>query len=603
MLNAAKTNDNESPDYSHIFSSGEPKKNVASKVLKYLLKANLKVFIISVILFIIKNAAPYVLPIITSEVINVATNPAEREITELAFYGGLIIFLVVQNLYTHMVYVKYSSRALRNIGAGFRNSLVKKLQQISLVYQKEFKTGALQSKFIRDIETIEGFLDNIMLVLMPAVLSLLVTTSVTLVKSPIVALFFILVVPVNVAVIRHFRKPLGEVNRSFRQTMEKTSAKMSNMIEMIPVTKAHGLEETEVRRLEHDINDLKMAALSMDYISGRFGSSAWVASQLMNICCLLFTGVLAYYGKISVGEVVLYQSYFTTITANVSALLNIAPAFAKGSEAINSVSEVIFSDEIEDNKGKIRLRYVHGSIDFQNVSYRYPGAEEDTIKNLSLSVNPGECIAFVGSSGSGKTTVMNMIIGFLKANSGQLLIDGKPIELINLTDYRHFLSVVPQNCVLFSGTIRENILYGLENVPEDRLNKIVELANIKEFIDELPDGLDTVVEEHGSNLSGGQKQRISIARALIRDPKIIILDEATSALDNISEYHVQKAMNSLIEGRTTFIVAHRLSTIRNADKIVVLEKGECVEFGTYDELMAKQGQFYQLKTLSDLTAK
>ncbi|MBQ9914630.1 MAG: ATP-binding cassette domain-containing protein, partial [Clostridia bacterium] len=144
---------------------------------------------------------------------------------------------------------------------------------------------------------------------------------------------------------------------------------------------------------------------------------------------------------------------------------------------------------------------------------------------------------------------------------------------------------------------------GLENVPEDRLNKIVELANIKEFIDELPDGLDTVVEEHGSNLSGGQKQRISIARALIRDPKIIILDEATSALDNISEYHVQKAMNSLIEGRTTFIVAHRLSTIRNADKIVVLEKGECVEFGTYDELMAKQGQFYQLKTLSDLTAK
>ncbi|MBQ9915225.1 MAG: ABC transporter ATP-binding protein, partial [Clostridia bacterium] len=448
MLNAAKTNDNESPDYSHIFSSGEPKKNVASKVLKYLLKANLKVFIISVILFIIKNAAPYVLPIITSEVINVATNPAEREITELAFYGGLIIFLVVQNLYTHMVYVKYSSRALRNIGAGFRNSLVKKLQQISLVYQKEFKTGALQSKFIRDIETIEGFLDNIMLVLMPAVLSLLVTTSVTLVKSPIVALFFILVVPVNVAVIRHFRKPLGEVNRSFRQTMEKTSAKMSNMIEMIPVTKAHGLEETEVRRLEHDINDLKMAALSMDYISGRFGSSAWVASQLMNICCLLFTGVLAYYGKISVGEVVLYQSYFTTITANVSALLNIAPAFAKGSEAINSVSEVIFSDEIEDNKGKIRLRYVHGSIDFQNVSYRYPGAEEDTIKNLSLSVNPGECIAFVGSSGSGKTTVMNMIIGFLKANSGQLLIDGKPIELINLTDYRHFLSVVPQNCVL-----------------------------------------------------------------------------------------------------------------------------------------------------------
>lgn len=194
---------------------------------------------------------------------------------------------------------------------------------------------------------------------------------------------------------------------------------------------------------------------------------------------------------------------------------------------------------------------------------------------------------------------MNLIIGFLNATSGEIDIDGKPIEMLNLQDYRHFLAVVPQNCILFSGTIKENILYGLANYSKQRFEQVLDLANIREFTDKLPDGINTYVEEHGGNLSGGQKQRISIARAMMRDPKIIILDEATSALDNISEYHVQQAMSSLMKNRTTFIVAHRLSTIRDANKIVVMENGECIEQGTYDELMKKHGKFYELKTLSD----
>ena len=281
-------------------------------------------------------------------------------------------------------------------------------------------------------------------------------------------------------------------------------------------------------------------------------------------------------------------------------LLNMYTEFAKGAESIKSVSEIIVSDRIEDNRDKIKLRYVHGSVSFKHVYYKYPGSSEYSIEDFNLSVNPGECIAFVGSSGSGKTTIMNMIIGFLMADKGEVDIDGKPINYLNLTDYRHFISVVPQNCVLFTGTIRENITYGLHNVSEEQLNRVIRLAHIDEFINDLPNGLDTVVEEHGGNLSGGQKQRISIARALIRDPKIIILDEATSALDNVSEYYIQQAMSTLVKDRTTFIVAHRLSTIRSADKIAVMEKGRCVEFGTYDELMKKKGKFYNLKTLSDI---
>ena len=193
-----------------------------------------------------------------------------------------------------------------------------------------------------------------------------------------------------------------------------------------------------------------------------------------------------------------------------------------------------------------------------------------------------------------------MIIGFLKATKGCVSIDGKPIEELNLNEYRHNISVVPQNSILFMGTIRDNITYGLDNVDEKKLDEVIKAANIDEFTSKLPNGLNTQVGEHGGKLSGGQKQRISIARALIRDPKILILDEATSALDNVSEYHVQQAMSRLIKGRTTFIVAHRLSTIRDADRIVVMENGRAVEIGTYDELMAKKGKFYELKSLSEL---
>lgn len=254
----------------------------------------------------------------------------------------------------------------------------------------------------------------------------------------------------------------------------------------------------------------------------------------------MFTAFLAIKGVIAIGDIVIYQSYFNSISGNAQTLVNIYPDLAKGLESVRSVSEIVLSDRIEDNRDKITLRHVHGSVSFENVSYRYPNSDSDTIKDFSLEVNPGDCIAIVGSSGSGKSTIMNMIIGFLQPTKGVMKIDGKPIGALNLASYRHFISVVPQNSILFKGTIKENITYGLYNVSDEELQRTIEYANITEFLDTLPDGLNTVVGEHGDKLSGGQKQRISIARALIRDPKILILDEATSALDNISEYHVQR---------------------------------------------------------------
>lgn len=244
-----------------------------------------------------------------------------------------------------------------------------------------------------------------------------------------------------------------------------------------------------------------------------------------------------------------------------------------------------------------KLSEVKGEIKFENVWFKYRNSDKEVLENFNFTVHNGETVAFVGESGAGKTTIVNLAIGFFAAAKGRVLIDGNDIKDINLQSYRSHIAVVPQNSILFTGTLRDNITYGEENVSEDFLRQVIKAANLEDLVSSLPDGLDTKIMEHGGNLSGGQRQRISIARAFIRNPEILILDEATSALDNISEKKIQESIAELVSGRTTLIVAHRLSTIRNADRIAVIGNGGLEEAGTYDELIAKKGEFFKLKQL------
>ncbi|MCH5343884.1 MAG: ABC transporter ATP-binding protein [Acetatifactor sp.] len=562
-----------------------------------LYKGNFHKFMLSVLFFFIKHACVWVLPIVTANIINDITTGNPDTVRNLVFYTVLMVTLIAINVPMNYLYTDYKSQATRYAETGLRKALIRKLQELSIAYHVETRSGKLQSKIMRDVEAVEGLSTQLFLSILNIALNIGVALAVTVTKSLVVFVFFLVTTPIAAITMVSFRSIMRKRNAEFRKEMEETSARVMEMVELIPVTRAHALEEEEVQKMSGQLFTVAEKGYKLDLIQALFGSVGWAIFQIFQIVCLAFTGYLAFRGNILAGDITLYQSYFATIVNQVSAIITLVPTIAKGIESVNSIGEVLLSEDIERNEGKRAVDSVEGHFSFQNVHFRYHDNEKDVLNGLDLDVKQGETIALVGESGAGKSTIINMVIGFYLAEGGTLLMDGQDLREIDLRSYRKYLAVVPQTSILFSGTIRENITYGCEGVTDEQLDEVIRAANLKDLIDSLPKGLDTNVGEHGGKLSGGQRQRISIARALIRNPKVIVLDEATSALDSISEKLIQEAINNLTKNRTTFIVAHRLSTIRDADKIAVISEGKCVEYGTYEELMEKQGAFYQLKKL------
>lgn len=544
-----------------------------------------------------KHSPVWILPIITSNIINIATDRPENSGIKILINVLIMSFFVIQNIFTNYIHTWLYAKTVRSVEQGLRSSLVRKLQQLSISYHNEMQSGRLQSKIMRDVEQIETLSSQIFITVLSILLNVVVAFGVVIFKSLTVFLFFLATIPVAVCLMVTFRGKIKRYNSDFRKEMEETSVKVMEMVELIPVTRAHALEKQETKKMDSQLAHVAEKGLKLDMIQTYFSSISWVSFQLFQVVCLGFTGYLASQGKISVGEVVMYQTYFSSIVNQVSNVITLLPTISKGLESVDSIGDILLSHDIEDNRNKKKVKKIDGDIIFDHVAFQYHNADTPVLENLSFHIHPGETVAFVGSSGAGKTTILNMVIGFLKATSGQVLIDRQDITSLNLQSYRSHIAVVPQQSILFSGTIRENITYGMDNISDDRLWEVIKAANLDDLILSLPDGLNTMITEHGSNLSGGQRQRISIARAFIRDPRILILDEATSALDTVSEKKIQEAIHNLIQNRTTLIVAHRLSTIRDAGRIAVVGNGGLKEFGTYDELMAMKGEFYNLQDL------
>ncbi len=555
-----------------------------------------KELLVSLFFYFIKTSPVLALPIITANIINYVTDTEGRPVSYVIINIAVLVFLILLNIPTHTLYIKYYSQVMRRVEAGLRGAMVRKLQQLSITFHKEMQSGRIQSKLMRDVETVHSLSSQIFSTIPGIVINMVTALIVVVQMNLTVFAFFLLCVPTAALTVKFFKKSVSFSNKDFRTKNEATSASLMDMVEMTQITRAHALEDKEIKKLSEKLRDVANSGFKVDIVQNIFGACTWAIFQIFQLICLAFSAYLAYNGKIQVGDIALYQSYFTSLTGQVSTIINMLPIITKGLDSMSSIGEILSSRDIEDNKGKAAVELLRGEYEFRNVSFSY---EEDQplLRDFNLHVRAGETIAFVGESGCGKTTSMNLIIGFNLATDGQLLVDGKDIRELDLHSYRRHIAIVPQNSVLFTGTIRENITYGLDNPSEEQIAHALEAARLTEFINSLPEGLDTVLTEHGSNLSGGQRQRISIARAIIRDPSVIIFDEATSALDSVSEREIQKAIDNLTADHTTFIVAHRLSTIKNADRIAVLRNGKCEELGTYDELMAKKGLFYQMQAI------
>ncbi|MCB9459461.1 MAG: ABC transporter ATP-binding protein [Anaerolineaceae bacterium] len=547
---------------------------------------------IAVVALVMSSVLGLVFPAVIQQVVDSVIDQRDIALLDQITLLLLVVFLI--RSLTSLVETYAVNYAGESVVKDIRVSLYNRLLSFSLGFFADTRVGELISRMSNDVARMQGALTSNLTTLLSQTLTLIGAVTIMFIINWRLSLFILVLVPINVVVSLFFGLGFRRYSERVQERIAEATVVAEEVFQNIREVKSFAREPYEKKRYSNAIMEAFDATVKLLRIRSVFGPFvAFMGFSGLSLV-LWFGGREVLDGRLTGGALISFLIYGLTVAANFASLVRLYATFQ---EALGATKRVFYLLDalpgVQDAPDAIKLQDVQGRISLDDISFAYD-EDFEVLRGVALDIAPGEIVALVGPSGAGKSTIFNLIPRFYDVQQGVVRIDGTDVRQIVQENLRQHIGIVPQETLLFGGTIRDNILYGRLEASEDEMIAAAKAANAHDFIMELPKQYDTIVGERGIKLSGGQRQRVAIARAILKDPRILLLDEATSNLDNESEHLVQEALGRLMQNRTTLIIAHRLSTVRIAHRIAVVEAGKIVELGTHDELLAKNGLYAHL---------
>ncbi|RAU82336.1 ABC transporter ATP-binding protein [Pontibacter arcticus] len=566
------------------------------RIFSYVLPYKYK-FIIGLIFLVFSSLTFMVFPLFTGKLVDSSTGQASgwflEDINMIAL--GLFGIILLQGVFSFFR-VYFFAQVSENAIADIRRDLYSKFVQLPISFYEKRRVGEITSRITTDIGQVQDAMSITLAELFRQTTTLLVGIVIIMWTSIKLSMFMLATFPVLVALALVFGRKIKALSKKTQDELANTNVIVEETLQAINTVKAFTNEMFEVGRYQASLGRAVQTALSTAYYRGAFITFIIIGLFGGIILVIWYGATLVQNGDLSIGDLISFIIYTVFIGASVGGLGDLYGKVQSALGATERILEILNEEEETTSKALRSLNEIPklaGNISYKNVAFAYPTRTDIAVlNNINLSINAGEKIALVGPSGAGKSTIAQLLMRFYDVAAGSITVDGKDIRDIDLTTLRANIGIVPQEVLLFGGTIRENIAYGRPEATEAEITAAAQQANAWNFIQTFPEGMETLVGERGIKLSGGQRQRVAIARAILKNPAILILDEATSALDSESEQLVQQAMHQLMQNRTTIVIAHRLATIRKVDKILVIDGGAIVEEGSHDELSANPEGIY-----------
>ena len=537
------------------------------------------------------SAIGLIYPIVTQKMIN--TYIPNQDFVMIAILGGVVLVLYIIRMFLRY-FVQYKGHVMGTLMQGqMRSDMFKHLEKLPYTYYDEHETGKIMSRMTNDLMDVSELAHHGPENFFISGMTIIATFIYLMILNVYLTLIIFCVVPFVFLVAKLLRKNMATAFMESRKSVAIINANLQNSISGIRVTKAFTNASKEEEKFEIGNKSFVDAKSKAYKAMGKFQSANTFITDLFNLVVLVGGAIFLAPGIIRFDEFSAFVVSINLFINPLTTLINFTEQFENGVTGFKRFVTIMDEPVEEENKDAITLEKAQGTIEFKNVSFHYNEENKNVLNNINLKIEKGEKLALVGPSGGGKTTICHLIPNFYKASEGEILIDGIKNTDLTLDSLRKNIGIVQQDVFLFNGTIGENILYGRLDATYEEMVEASKKARIYDYVCSLEDGFDTQIGERGVKLSGGQKQRLSIARVFLKNPSILILDEATSALDNTTEILIQEALDELCKGRTTIVVAHRLSTIKTASRICVISKGVIKELGTHEELMNKENGIYK----------